>query len=82
MNESLMRLWTLVTVGFAVSTALWLAGMVQAQQSDGMELVQAHVPRVHLAAAAKPRALFNVEVAARSAEQAASAALNYAANLR
>lgn len=78
-----MRLWTLVTVGFAVSTALWLAGMVQAQQSDGMELVQAPAPapRVHVAAA-QPHGGFTIQVAARSAEQAASAALNYAENLR
>ncbi len=76
-----MRLWTLVTVGFAVSTALWLAGMVQAQQSDGMELVEAPAARVHLAQA-KPHARFDMEVAARSAKQAASAALNYAEILR
>lgn len=76
-----MRLWTLVTVGFAVSTALWLAGMVQAQQSDSIALVETPAQRVHLASA-KSHSPFNIQVAAHSAERAASVALSYAENLR
>ena len=77
-----MRLCTLLTVVFAVSTTLWLAGMVQAQQSLGVDLVEAPLGQVHLASAKTGHRSSALEISARPVEQAASAALSYTAGLR
>ncbi len=81
MNELVMRLCTLVTVIFAVSTTLWLAGMVQAQQSLSVDIASA-APARFGASSAKTASRQDLVVAARSVEQAASAALGYAQRLR
>ena len=82
MNESVMRLWTLLTVVFAVSTTLWLAGMVQAQQAVGLDIVAA--PSTHSVTLASAQASPRQRMAfnARSMQRAASAALEYADSLR
>jgi len=76
MNELVMRLCTLLTVVFAVSTTLWLAGMVQAQQSLGVAEVEAAPAQVRLASARTASSRHATEAAARPAEQAAPAALS------
>lgn len=81
MNELVMRLCTLLTVVFAVSTTLWLAGMVQAQQALGIDVVEASQRPLHVASAKMgPQRV--LETAARPVEQAASAALSYTSGLR
>ena len=78
-----MRLCTLLTVVFAVSTTLWLAGMVQAQQSMSADFASSAPLRFNnKVATGKSSTPPDVMVAARSVEQAASAALGYAHRLR
>ena len=81
MNELVMRLCTLLTVFFAVSTTLWLAGMVQAQQSLGTDIAEAQALQPQVASAPAD-ATRTVAVVAQPVEQAASAVLAYARSLR